>query len=351
MIVAEAPGQMEDERGVQLVGRSGQWLRKVLRELKVDLDADCWKTNSVICHQPGNKTPTDRQIEACRPNLFRAVEELEPETIILLGAAAVKSLIGRVWRSNVGPIGRWVGWRVPSQELNAWICSTWHPAYLLREKDRVLDLWFRRYLKAAFALRGRPWQEGLPEYERRVEPVYEPSRAAAGLRRMVELGGEVTFDYETDRLKPDHPDARIVSCAVCWRGERTIAYPWQGEAVEATGELLRSEVGKIGWNIKYEQRWSRAKLRMGVCNWVWDGMQASHVLDNRPGITSLKFQSFVQLGQGSYDGGVAPYFKSGSSNEPNRIHEISLGELLKYNGLDALLTYKIAEIQRKEMGL
>jgi len=366
LVVAEAPGEEEDRQGVQLVGETGQHLRRILRRLKVDLDRDCWKTNAVVClpsrdEEGKRRKPSDQQVEACRPNLMKAIDDLRPDVILLLGAVAVKSLIGCVWREEVGPIGRWVGWRIPSQQLNAWICPTWHPSYLKREGNPVLDLWFRRHLEGALELEGQPHPGVPPDCEGDVELVYEAEKVGMYLNELLDYPGDpVSFDYETNMLKPDSGEARIHSCAVAWRGfskmrdmqvVRAIAYPWHGEAIGATGKLLRSDVPKIAANIKFEDRWTWKEFGHGVRNWRWDTMVAAHVLDNRPGITSLKFQSFVRLGQGSYDNTVGPYLKADGSNEENRMREVELGELLKYNAMDALLTYQIAMQQMKEMGL
>ena len=122
LIVGEAPGAVEDEQGKPFVGESGQLLRETLERLDVNVDRDCWVTNSLICRPPKNRTPTDKEIDYCRPNLINTIEEVQPKTIVLLGAVPVKSLIGWLWREQVGALGRWIGWRIPCQKLNAWIC-------------------------------------------------------------------------------------------------------------------------------------------------------------------------------------------------------------------------------------
>ena len=79
-------------------------------------------------------------------------------------------------------------------------------------------------------------------------------------------------------------------------------------------------------------------------------MQAAHVLDNRPGITGLKFQAYVNMGQPPYDDKVGSYLKSAGSSIPNRIHEVDPKELLLYGGLDSLLEFRLAKIQMRRMG-
>lgn len=365
LLLGEAPGTDEDKRGIQFWGVTGRFLEESLREFGVDMRRDCWLTNSIICRPPRNKTPTDNEISHCLPNLVRCVKELQPRVIIPLGARAVRSLIGWVWgRSDVGGMPRWDGWRIPAQSINAWICPTWHPSYVLRNreearkrlghlfkergKESLQELFWEPRLKAAFELEGRPWPGGEPDYDRKVRVLLDVSEATKYLEQWSRLRNHPNaFDFETNMLKPDSPDARIVSCAVS-DGIETIAYPWHGKAIEATRVLLRSSVPKIGFNVKFEERWTLKEFGHGVRNWAWDGMLAAHVLDNRPDICSLEFQAFVLLGQRSWEGPAKPYKIAAGSNVVNRMGEMDLRKLLEYNGLDALIEYEVAKVQRRQ---
>lgn len=353
LVVAEAPGEEEDRRGVQLVGQAGQYLRESLENLGVDLDRDCWKTNALICRPPENRTPTDDEITYCRPNLINAIKELHPRQIILLGASAVQSMLGLYWKEATGGIGLWAGWSIPFQPMNCWICPNYHPSYVLRsEQDRngqAVKVWFERFLAKALMIEGRPW-ETVPDYESDVRLVYDTDQAAEWIYRKLENGAVSSFDYETDRLKPDHPDAEIVSCAICWRGEETIAFPFYGAVVDAMREYVRSPFPKIGANNKFENRWSRRILGERVRNFIWDTVNDAHILDNRDGITSVKFQAFVRLGFPDWSYAIRSYFDTDGDNERNRIRQIDLRTLLIYNGIDALVEYKIAQHQKKELG-
>lgn len=140
-------------------------------------------------------------------------------------------------------------------------------------------------------------------------------------------------------------------CSICWEGKYTIAYPWHGEAITATQEYLESDLPKIASNIKFEQRWTANAFGVNVNNWYWDTMQAAHAIDNRPNITSVKFQAFVLLGSGSYDDHISPYLKSGESSEANKVlEEITFEDLLLYCGMDSLLEYKVAMQQIETLG-
>ena len=91
----------------------------------------------------------------------------------------------------------------------------------------------------------------------------------------------------------------------------------------------------------------------GVKNIVWDGMLAAHILDNRPGVSGCDFQGFVRLGMPDYWSGVGPFLraKKRGGNEPNRIGEADLGDVMRYCALDSLVEFKVAEKQAEEMGV
>jgi len=357
LVVAEAPGEEEDKRNTQLIGPSGRTLRKHLRKVGVDLDRDCWKTNAVICCP--HRNPTTEEVTACRPNLLKTIRELNPKMILLLGGQAIASLIGWMLREEPGAVGRWAGWRIPSQRLNTWICPTWHPSYVMRaenaggqaERNRqqmqVVSVMFDRHLRRAFELRGRPWRK-LPEFAKQVKVEILAGEAAKLIRRWFCRSEQpVAFDFETDMLKPDSEQSKIVSCAMS-EGDHTLAFLVVRETREAVVEFLRSRVPKVAHNAKFEDRWARRVLGVSVRSWHWDTMQAAHVLDNRRGVSGLKFQAFVQLGQEPYNETVAPFLE-GSSNVPNRVTQADAHDLLLYNGLDALLTWSLYRKQRKDL--
>lgn len=351
LICSDYPGRDEDRDGRPMVGGAGRLTAAVCRDLGVDMRADCWLTNAARCHGAhDHKTATDD----CRPNLLNAIKELKPSVVVLAGGQAVKSLLGFLWKADAGPAGRWAGWRIPARPFNCWVCPTFNPAHLLHDdRDPVPGMMFRKHLDQAFALAGtRPWPAGPPDTERDVEVVADPDAAAARLAR--HTAGAVVFDFETNMIKPDHRDAEVVCCSVCWEGQETIAFPWHGAAKPALKNLLEDPaVAKIGYNIKFEDRWCRDKLGIGVRGWAWDGMLAAHCLDPRKGVTGLKFQAFARLGEPDYNFHVESFLQSRDKGgyEPNRVREIAPRLLMRYCGMDAILEYRVAQLQMAEMGL
>lgn len=351
LVVAPGVGPDEENTGRHLGGPAGRHVAQVMDKYGVDLRRDCWSTSARICSTAGVKTPAD-VIRLCRPNLLNEVQRLKPDVIILLGVDAVKSLVGGVWRENVGSEERWAGYRIPHRGLNAWVCPTFDPSRLKDEKTPVMGLYLERHLAAALRLKGKPYDGKIESLEGRVVSIQDPVRAAGLVARYADRARTIAFDYETTTLKPDGPNAEIVCCSVS-DGETAIAYPWVRKTAEATKRVLTNpKIRKIGSNIKFEDRWTRKHLGVEVANWFWDTVLGAHALENNTQekeIASIKFQAFVHLGVDSWDEKVAPYLKSKGNeklgNAPNRIKEVDLPTLLKYNALDSLYEFLVAKVQ------
>jgi hypothetical protein len=310
----------------------------------------------VRCYPPDGKLP-EKSVDYCRANLINTIKDLNPEVIILLGGTAVQSLIG--WLRNEkkpGGVMQWAGWQIPSQRLNAWVVPTYHPAFLgyLKENQgqKAAETLWKKHLKAAFELKGRPWNK-IPNYEEMVEVIYEDDVANYELFGFIKRGRPIAFDFETNMLKPEHRDGFIYTCSVS-DGRKSMAFPVTKKVEPRLKELLENKlIKKIGWNIPFEHNWSFEKLGITVRGWKWDGMVNAHLLDCRDGITSLKFQAFVRLGIEPYEEKIKSYLKSSerAGYLTNRIKEAGLRTVLVYNALDSLFEYKVGRMQMKEMGV
>ncbi len=129
MIIGEAPGQNEDEQGLPFVGRSGQLLDKILQSVELSSDRHVYISNAIRCRPPENRTPTLKEIEACKPYLLEQIRLVNPKIILLTGATAVKALTGD--KRGITKIrGQWMEWE-------GRLCMPiFHPAYLLRNPSR-----------------------------------------------------------------------------------------------------------------------------------------------------------------------------------------------------------------------
>lgn len=361
--IGEAPDEIEDRKGKQWQGRTGRALRQQYKKLGIDLFEDCLNINSVNCRpvdeKGNNRQPTDHEIACCRRCVLKLIEQYKPKAIVLLGGAAVKSIIGHRWKKDLGGISKWRGWTIPDRDFNAWICPVFHPSYI--EEQEVTETIWEQDLERALSKINDPLPE-FPNDENNIEYIWDQGKLENVLEE-ISMGNQsklTFFDYETTGLKPHAKGHKIVCCAIATRPDHAYAFMMPRKRVEGAAfrtYLKSPKVNKAAANMKFEDMWSNVRLKTPVNKWVFDTMQAAHILDNRPEITSLKFQSYVQLGVIDYDSEVSPYLKGRdekNANSMNRIYEFidKYGEkdLLTYCGLDALYEYQLGVTQMKKMG-
>ncbi len=359
LLVSESPGATEDETGKQFAGSAGKMIKKILAKFGVDMYQDCWLTSALICY-PNKVEVKPEHIDFCRPNIINTINELKPEVIVLMGKNAIRSVIGWLWKKDNQAALRFAGFEIPLQKINAWVIPTFNALDVQRQIEQSerrrekapASIFFERHLKAACDKGGRPYVPGeIPNRQAKVEVILDLDKAAREIRRITKRGGLTAMDYEANMRKPDSKAFRVLSCSICDSGERTIAYPWEGPTIEATREYILSGCRKIASNLKYEDRVTRRVFGHGVRNWAWDTMLSAHSIDSRRGICSVKFQSFVLLGEDSYNDCIEEFLQSGGSNTPNRAaEEIELSQLLHYNGMDSQVEYDVAEIQARILG-
>jgi len=94
ILVGEAPGYQEDKQGVPFVGAAGKNLNALLDEAGLRRE-DVYITNVVKARPPGNRDPTDEEIEACRPFLEGQISAIKPKLVVALGRIAARELSGR----------------------------------------------------------------------------------------------------------------------------------------------------------------------------------------------------------------------------------------------------------------
>lgn len=368
LVIAEAPGRIEDEKGIQLIGEAGQLLRRVLRDYDVDLDRDCRKTNSLSCRPEGNRTPTSREIAACRSRVWEEIRVFQPRLILLLGNAAVESFLGHRWKKDLGGINKWRGFAIPDRETKCWVMATYHPSFLLRSQgNSAVETVFRQDIQLAMEYLDRPFPE-IDEEEKRISIIQDPKQAVERLKDVFKKAGKdhgslVAFDYETTGLKPYNNGHRIVCCGVAYNtreggpflDDRAFVF----EMVDDSDlrlwwkRILTSEkIRKTAANIKFEDTWTNVILDHPVNGWEWCSMQAAHVLDNRSDVTGLKFQAYVNFGVVDYASEIEPFLRSddSSDNAFNQIDRAPLRDLMQYCGMDALLQLRLARKQMKMVG-
>jgi DNA polymerase len=138
MVIGEAPGAEEDIQGAPFVGRAGQLLDRMIAA--AGLEGRVFITNTVFWRPPGNRTPTLAEQQVCAPFLERAIALVRPRVLLLVGAAAAKSVLG-VGDGILSIRGRWFEWRGRDGGPAIPTLPTLHPAFLLRQPAAKKKAW------------------------------------------------------------------------------------------------------------------------------------------------------------------------------------------------------------------
>jgi uracil-DNA glycosylase len=139
MIVGEAPGREEDAQGRPFVGRSGLLLDRMLAAIGLARTAPdpadaVYITNVLPWRPPTNRDPSGDEIAMMVPFLMRHIELAEPEVLVLMGAAAARTVLETT--TGITRLrGQWTTWRhLP-------VLPMVHPASLLRDPSRKRAAW------------------------------------------------------------------------------------------------------------------------------------------------------------------------------------------------------------------
>jgi len=133
MFVGEGPGADEDRQGLAFVGKAGKLLTQMIEAMGLTRD-EVFIGNIVKCRPPGNRTPTQDEMEACLPYLRDQIRLLKPRVIVALGATAVKGLLDT--KLGITKLrGTWM------QFEGIDLMPTFHPAYLLRDASKKKYAW------------------------------------------------------------------------------------------------------------------------------------------------------------------------------------------------------------------
>jgi uracil-DNA glycosylase family 4 len=260
LICGEAPGASEDKNGVQFVGKAGELLRNILKELDYK---DVAFDNSVKCWTgKGNPTPTPAQIKACRPYLLENIKRLKPKVIIMLGASALKAVSGKTGITKL----RGTAW----DENGIIYLPTFHPSATFYDPEKLR--WIVEDLEKA---KEYP-TKGLPKPEEVNWSVAQSFDEAMGMIKSLYDYTLPHFDIETSTNIPWDRGAKILGYSACDKpGEAWFVPLFHKEAPYSEGRarILLQEIRKA-----HEYRIEN-ELPMAAYNAVFDLMFLKVVYD------------------------------------------------------------------------
>lgn len=283
MVIGEAPGAREDDSGVPFVGKAGKLLDRLLNDVGIDRK-DIYITNAVHCRPPENRTPTKREINACKVWLDKELEYVKPKYVLLLGNTPLLSVLGLKGIRKLR--GR------PVEKDGVWYLPTYHPSYALRDptNEPILKVDLQ-------AFKDLMDNRGLPQEKRLSIHIVENGDDLKEMILDIEQESLVSYDIETNGLDPFAKGAKIISFGV---GTRTTQWVIPLDHKESKWRpnhhlwLLRTVVKAArgakmcAHNAKFDSLW--LKVIYGI-DWYsdFDTMLAHYILDEnaRHGLKEL----------------------------------------------------------------
>ena len=92
ILVAQAPGEKEDEDGKMFVGPTGKALDELLSELDIKRN-NLYLTNLIKCMLPNYRKPKQQEIDACSDYLNKEIQLIDPEIISPLGYYSTRYIL------------------------------------------------------------------------------------------------------------------------------------------------------------------------------------------------------------------------------------------------------------------
>lgn len=140
LFIGEGPGAEEDARDEPFVGQAGKLLDSMLAAIGLQRGDNVYIANAVKCRPPNNRTPSAEEIATCLPYLQQQIALIKPKLIVLLGRAAVNSIL-RDDASLASLRGKTLSYSDPLGGAEIPVVVTYHPAYLLRNLPDKAKAW------------------------------------------------------------------------------------------------------------------------------------------------------------------------------------------------------------------
>jgi uracil-DNA glycosylase len=144
MVIGDAPASDDDRSGVAFAGEVGGLLDKMMNAIGRTRNGEepatsFYVTNILNWRPPGNRTPTQFEIDLSMPFLKRHIELVSPRVILVLGNVATKALLGS-GETITKLRGKWQSYKTATG-ITIKAMPSFHPSYLLKSPTQKKASW------------------------------------------------------------------------------------------------------------------------------------------------------------------------------------------------------------------
>ena len=145
LVIDGIPESDEDKEGRAFVGVKGNLFEKMLKAINLTRE-DIYIVKSIPWRPPGNRYPTNEEINICRPFLFNLISLLNPRVILCMGEVATNQILD-INESIINSRGKWYLLKIPSfynlktSGVKTYILPTFNISYLLKRPETKRQAW------------------------------------------------------------------------------------------------------------------------------------------------------------------------------------------------------------------
>ena len=332
-------------------------LKYKFKEQGINLLVDCLLIPVTRCDCPMEESA--KGASNCRPHVYSILDkQTNIKAIFCIGINPLISILGHKWKKGFDVIDRWRGYNIPLREYGVFVTPMVPLLWLLSDykAKEICTVIFKQDLRQGLLHMKCPFYNGYDfKEEEECITLLTELQGIALLERMPTITKLIAFDYETNALKPYMKKHKIYCVGIATDINTAYAFTLlDQETKDALAKVLKNrKIRKIAANMKFEELWTRVKLKVKVLGWAIDTVLAAHIENQAELVTGVKFQSAVKLGVFDYSDSITPFLKSEEKggNGLNKIHRVNKKDLLLYCGYDALVEMRLAFLIKDQMGV
>lgn len=142
LILDGMPNSVEDMAGQSFVGEKGILFKKMLNAIGLKIE-DVFIGTCIPWRPPGNRYPTNIEIEICRPYIYDLIKILKPTTILCLGEIATNFTL-KTNQAITKTRGKWYELCLTTnnqKEIVSKVLPTLNISYLITRPDMKRQAW------------------------------------------------------------------------------------------------------------------------------------------------------------------------------------------------------------------
>ena len=303
LVLGESPNRAEMEAQTTFIGATGQLLDQYLKHYGIEYYIDNAIRTRPTDSKGENRPPSNLEKDCCRAFTYELIDTMKPKVILVLGKVALNQLIKLAINTEYIR-----GKKIYVPELNCYIVMTYHPAYLMRQNNKLLYQQFESDIQLAGELIKSFSNRRINTVPRTLS---DPCEIRDYLTKLITVPA-FAFDLETTGV--DHRKDKITDISFCCEAGKGIHIKWSNllEHNDLFKQVLVADNEMCIHNLSFERNFLY-QLGYKFNSKLFDTMLAIHTTSMSfegkaaNALVGLDVASWYLSTEGGYKGILAKY--------------------------------------------